>query len=63
MKIARCDMLPRFGGVRVGGSALCPGYGEGPGNVCSPGPSVKCGCGGVLLSHVLSGIVPSRARA
>ena len=37
MKIARCDMLPRFGGVRVGGSALCPGYGEGPGNVCSPG--------------------------
>ncbi len=30
-----------------------------PGERVFPGPSVKCGCGGVLLSHVLSGIVPS----
>ena len=59
MKIARCDMLPRFGGVRVGGFCVVPGIRGRPGERVFPGPSVKCGCGGVLLSHVLSGIVPS----
>ena len=40
-----------------------PGIRGRPGERVFPGPSVKCGCGGVLLSHVLSGIVPSPCQA
>ena len=38
-----------------------PGIRGRPGERVFPGPSVKCGCGGVLLSHVLSGSEWDRA--
>ena len=51
-----CRVVPSV----VGADAPACGYGKAPGHcLVVPGLSSTCWCGGVLLSHILSGAVPS----